>query len=183
MASVHPQIELPNACDAADNGAPSEDEAMTKVHPTANDGHTGTPLEPDVRSYDQARTPRRYSKRQCEVQRAEFRAMALLSLNELYEFATEELAALHLFDSNPRSSTHQKRVTTDLLNMYHLCDFFVKPLTLRFRCSFMEISAGSKQTPLHFVSHAWSTALRDTLSMLNYDAQCHKLTPKTTFYW
>ena len=67
--------------------------AMDKVDPTVDEGKVvdETPSRPDPRSYDQARTPSRYSKRQCTVERAEFRAMALLHLNELYEFAAEEL--------------------------------------------------------------------------------------------
>ena len=175
--------------DAANNGTPSDSAAnkaeTTKVDPTADEGQAvdDTPSTPDPRSYDQARTPHRYSKRQCKVQQAEFRAMALLHLNELYEFAAEELSVLHLVDRNPHSSTHEKRVTKDLLNMYLLCDLFVKPLTARFECSFMEITAGSEQRPLHFVSHAWATALCDTLSMLNWHAKCHDLNAKTSYYW
>ena len=90
---------------------------------------------------------------------------------------------LHLVDRNPHSSTHEKRVTKDMLNMYLLCDLFVKPLTARFECSFMEMTTSSKQRPLHFVSHAWATALCDTLSMLDWHAKCHNLNPKNTFYW
>ena len=208
MVGVQPQFELPGAMGRiADNGEPmlvqevdddqhavgeepdannpSEHAAKGKVHPTVDEGQAvdDTPSTPDPRSYDQARTPPRYSKRQCKVQQAEFRAMALLHLNELYEFAAEELSALHLVDRNPHSSTHAKRVTKDLLNLYHLDHFFVRPLTFQFKCSFMEISSPSEQRPLHFVSHAWSTALCDTLSMLNWHNKCHNLTASTSFYW
>ena len=85
--------------------------------------------------------------------------MSLAGLNELHEFAVSELVELQLRDTN------QQRVTEDVLNMYHLCQFFVKPLTARFQCSFMEIAADSEQSPRFFVSHAWSTVLRDTLLM------------------
>ena len=168
-----------------DANNPSEHAAKGKVDPTVDEGQAvdDTPSTPDPRSYDQARTPHRYSKRQCKVQQAEFRAMALLHLNELYEFAAEELSVLHLVDRNPHSSTHEKRVTKDLLNLYHLDHFFVRPLTFQFKCSFMEISSPSEQRPLHFVSHAWSTALCDTLSMLNWHNKCHNLTASTSFYW
>ena len=90
------------------------------VHPTDDEGQAvdGTPSTPDPRSYDQARIPPRYSKRQYEVQRAELRAMALLYLNEFCEFAADELSVLHLVDRNPHSSTHEQRVAKALENHF-----------------------------------------------------------------
>ena len=136
-----------------------------------------------TRSYDSQRVPpRRYSKRRCTVPRADFVQWRCLDSTSCLSLA-DELSALHLIDGNRYSSTHQQRVTKELLNMHHLCDFFVKPLTVRFQCSFMEISADLESRPLYFVSHAWSTVLHHTLSMLNWHAKCHDLASDSTFYW
>ena len=38
------------------------------------------------------------------------------------------------------------------LNMYHLCEHFVVPLTKRYQCSWVEMVATSEQLPVWFVS-------------------------------
>ena len=75
--------------DAANNSAPSASAATKaetiKLDPTDDEGQAvgDTPSTTDPCSYNRARTPSCYSNRRCKVQRAEFRAMALLHLNEL----------------------------------------------------------------------------------------------------
>ena len=66
-------------------------------------------------------------------------------------------------------------MTFDIANMYHLCQLFVKPLTVQFKCSFVELVATAPQPPQWFLSHAWSTAFKDTLSMLEWHRQCRGL--------
>ena len=51
---------------------------------------------------------------------------------------------------------------------YTISEAFLKPLTLRFRCSFVELVANEKQPPRWFVSHWWGTPLQQTLKMLTY---------------
>ena len=58
----------------------------------------------------------------------------------------------------------------------------MKPLTKPFECSFVELVATGEQPPLWFVSHAWSTPLNETLSMLEWHSKCRKLDPNTP-YW
>ncbi|CAE8690688.1 unnamed protein product [Polarella glacialis] len=52
------------------------------------------------------------------------------------------------------------------VNMYHVCQHFVLPLTKAEGCSYVELVASELQPPQWLVSHAWSTAFAATANML-----------------
>jgi hypothetical protein len=59
---------------------------------------------------------------------------------------------------------------------YHICDIIVKPITCRYRCSFVELVAREdRQDPIWFVSHFWGTPFSQTVEMLSWHAEAHEL--------
>merc|ERR1719456_1384325 len=67
--------------------------------------------------------------------------------------------------------------------MYHLDPNFVRPLTIQYSCSFVELVPAKAQTPVWFVSHFWGTPFAQTLALLAFHAAQRALPPKTTPYW
>lgn len=66
---------------------------------------------------------------------------------------------------------------------YHICDIIVKPITRRYRCSFVELVAREdRQDPIWFVSHFWGTPFSQTVEMLSWHAEAHEL-PDDVTYW
>ena len=111
------------------------------------------------------------------------RAISIGQVEEFFRFMLQEMLEQDFIDDNPYSSTHNQAISEAILNMYHCCTFFVKPLSKPFQCSFQELVAEVEQLPLWFCSHAWSTALRDTVAMLKWHKECHDLTPGEALYW
>ena len=69
-----------------------------------------------------------------------------------------------------------------LCSRYHICGHFVKPLTTRDRCSWVELVATGPQSPTWFISHWWGTPFSQTLEMLSWHGEVHKL-KETDAYW
>ena len=74
------------------------------------------------------------------------------------------------------------QVFEEEVNLYTICKALVKPLTLRFRCSFVELVAAGPQEPLWFVSHWWGTPFRQTASLIAFHALERELSPAAA-YW
>ena len=109
-------------------------------------------MEPELWSSDTIEYRHLYCATQgCSVAQTEHRAMTLQQLDLLSEFATQELDQRQIMDTNEYSATRGERITLDILNMYHMCDYFVKRLTRAFQCSFMELVADGPQPPLWYV--------------------------------
>merc|ERR1712166_879330 len=68
------------------------------------------------------------------------------------------------------------------INMYNICTQFVKPLTARYQCSWVELVATGAQLPVWFISHAWATPFAQTLEMLLWHMTVHQLSIDSA-YW
>lgn len=70
-------------------------------------------------------------------------------------------------------------------NLYHICDSIVKPMTARFRCSWVNLIMDKveDQIPTFFVSHWWGGGFEETLSMLRFHAWKRKQESKKEVYW
>eukprot|EP00929_Paragymnodinium_shiwhaense_P094114 TRINITY_DN54555_c0_g1_i2.p1 TRINITY_DN54555_c0_g1~~TRINITY_DN54555_c0_g1_i2.p1 ORF type:complete len:964 (-),score=214.96 TRINITY_DN54555_c0_g1_i2:44-2935(-) len=70
------------------------------------------------------------------------------------------------------------------VNMYHINQHFVMPLTQAEKCSYAEFVTTGRQAPQWMISHAWSTAFPSTLKMLQLHSQLrHRDKALETFYW
>ncbi|CAJ1377812.1 unnamed protein product [Effrenium voratum] len=112
--------------------------------------------------------PKSYESLGAEIAGEHRRAITLAQIQELASYV-EELAALQVFD-------------WEEVNLYTICKALVKPLTLRFRCSFVELVAAGPQEPLWFVSHWWGTPFRQTASLIAFHALERELSPAAA-YW
>lgn len=72
---------------------------------------------------------------------------------------------------------------TKSASMYELCDFIIKPLTKRFRCSWVRYITRvlREQQPRFFVSHWWGGAFQETLEKLRLHQE--SLDVKGEAYW
>eukprot|EP00931_Biecheleriopsis_adriatica_P054841 TRINITY_DN32310_c0_g1_i1.p1 TRINITY_DN32310_c0_g1~~TRINITY_DN32310_c0_g1_i1.p1 ORF type:complete len:1005 (-),score=233.26 TRINITY_DN32310_c0_g1_i1:183-3197(-) len=129
---------------------------------------------------DDVPVPSRYKRGAVRVAETHRRAITLTQLNELGELVETVLQAVDVQDPNP--NTNLGRITPANVNLYHINDLFVMPLTKAEVCSFTEILMDGPQDPAWFVSHWWGTPFGDSLPMMNYHAQVHEL-PSASPYW
>eukprot|EP00929_Paragymnodinium_shiwhaense_P104556 TRINITY_DN69114_c0_g1_i1.p1 TRINITY_DN69114_c0_g1~~TRINITY_DN69114_c0_g1_i1.p1 ORF type:complete len:983 (-),score=270.31 TRINITY_DN69114_c0_g1_i1:294-3242(-) len=128
--------------------------------------------------------PSKYLARGCEVAETHHRSIALQDLNDFGDFANQVLTTCEILlaRENAGSGRSDQRITWDNVNLYHINDLLVMPLTRPFNCAFAEVVGHGPQDPLWFVSHWWGTAFKDTLRMLNFHQAQHALQARTP-YW
>ena len=121
--------------------------------------------------------------RRAEIELTEQRATTIGQLRSLATLIQWVLERCELIDNNSYSATNGQRIVWEIANMYHICDEIIMPLTARpCECSWVEMVAEHAQEPVWFVSHAWLTCLKQTLEMLNWHVEVHKLSMDTP-YW
>ena len=144
-----------------------------------------------------------YESRGAVIAEGEYRAITLPQLHSLATLINQVLDIRDLIDNNKHSSTHGQKITWLMANMcvsillccrhfflisvmflrYQICDEFVKPLTKRDMCSWVELVTNKdKQECVWFMSHAWLTPFNQTLEMLDWHTRVHQL-PGHTGYW
>ncbi|CAE8626046.1 unnamed protein product, partial [Polarella glacialis] len=122
--------------------------------------------------------PDKYQRSSQKILRTEHRAIHLGQLEELAELLKEVLSKADLRDSHSSDA----RITWQCVNLYHINDHVVMPLTRPARCSFVELVASGPQKPVWFVSHWWGTPFRQTVELLGFHASKRHL-PKECPYW
>mmetsp|Transcript_89191 Transcript_89191/g.170916 ORF Transcript_89191/g.170916 Transcript_89191/m.170916 type:complete len:650 (-) Transcript_89191:82-2031(-) len=120
--------------------------------------------------------PAIYRSRGSTIPETELRAITLGQISDLAALIQQVLAKAVIEDR------FVGRVGWNNVNMYHIDPNFVKPLTLDFRCSFVELVASGPQPPRWFVSHWWGTAFHQTVALLNFHASQRSLSMETP-YW
>jgi len=106
-----------------------------------------------------------YKARSCEVPETHKRAMKLKDFLQLGELVEKVVAKYKHTDK----CTGQA-VRKDTVNLYHINDLIVMPLTGPCACSFMEMVSSGPQDPVWFISHWWGTPFLDTLRMMRLHA-------------
>lgn len=121
--------------------------------------------------------PKHYWARGAEITKTEHRAIKLSQLNEL-------AALVHQVFTKEEYLDHfsEKVITWDTVNLYHINEHQVLPLTYRFQSSFVDLIADDEQKPVWFISHWWGTPFKETVALMNWHARCRKLGITTT-YW
>lgn len=134
----------------------------------------------DINWTSQVAVPERYQQRAAWVEDTHRRAITLGQLEDLGVLVQRVLESLEILDPRPESG--RCRITWPGVNLYHINELFVLPLTRQEQCSFVELIAGGPQEPRWFISHWWGTPFRDSLCMLGFHSKVHQL-PKDTPYW
>ncbi|CAK0838434.1 unnamed protein product, partial [Prorocentrum cordatum] len=153
---------------------------------------TQVPKLSDVDWTQTVEVPECYRKRAAWIAETHHRAITLKQLGELGDLARTRgsheprkivrtvVEKMHIIDPSPDHSVG--RITWSNINLYHINDLFVMPLTKAEQCSLVDLIALGPQEPQWFISHWWGTPFQDSLSMLQYHAAVHN-TPLTTAYW
>lgn len=108
--------------------------------------------------------PERYQGGGCRIEDTAKRGLTLEMLEGLFTLIKDVLDAGYKIVDNISG----EEVTIDTINLYHVDEHFVKPLTKKHQCSFVELAATEETVcePKFFVSHWWGTPLIDTIRML-----------------
>ena len=127
--------------------------------------------------------PQNYLLRGATIKDTAERAITFAQLADFGNFIQRVLKEVLIVETKKRSALYRQRLTSENLEMYSVCKYFVKPLTEPHQCSFVDLVATAEaQPPKWFVSHAWSTPFSQTVSMLEFHRQQRGLLP-TTPYW
>lgn len=94
------------------------------------------------------------------------RGMSRASFMAIGDLITEVLGKYVHTDRHGQTLVNMANV-----NLYHINELFVMPLTTQHLCSFMEISEAGPMPPTWFISHWWGTPFFDTLRMLALHAK------------
>jgi hypothetical protein len=86
------------------------------------------------------------------------------------------------FDRSPYN--YGKPLFLESINLYHVCDWVVKPATARHSCSYVELVATdpAKRKPAWFVSHWWGEAVLDFIACVEKHAEVRGL-GEDAVYW
>jgi len=126
--------------------------------------------------------PEAYLKQGSTIPDTALRAIKLFQLQALVDLVFDVLAKVSIIETSHHSTICGEQITWPCVNMYQIASHFIIPLTASFLCSFVELVATGEQSPVWFASHAWSTAFKETMSMLRFHARVRKLADSTT-YW
>ena len=133
--------------------------------------------------YRRVALPEIYEERGTTIDDTAKRGITNQQLNQASDFVNWVLTDVEIVETSEFSPLRGKSLTPDNVSMYSVHDYFVFPLTLPHRCSFVDlVSTAKAQPPKWFVSHAWSTPFSQTVSMLRLHMQSRDL-PPTTPYW
>ncbi|CAK9077616.1 unnamed protein product [Durusdinium trenchii] len=120
--------------------------------------------------------PKSFEQRSSEIADCAERGVLLEDLQDLAVYAEEVSEASYL--TNHKGSA----VAWPAVNLYVINDHFVKPFTLPFKCSWVELVSAGPQPPTWFVSHWWGTPFFQTVSLLEFHTQ-QRLLEKDAPYW
>lgn len=129
----------------------------------------------------QVKLPEAFQQLGSRIPATEHRAMKLSQLQSLGSLLHSILEAVDL-DRNGSKICFEptsERKQEVALDMYAIDAHCVKPFTLAFRCSFVELLALGKQTPRCFVSHYWGSLIsKETLDPGPLNPRLHSSTPR-----
>ncbi|CAL1171926.1 unnamed protein product [Cladocopium goreaui] len=109
--------------------------------------------------------------RAINVPQTECRGISLKQLSQLVDFIRDHA---HLWvETYSGSPNFEQPLELQTFNLYHTSHWVIKPATLRYRCSFVELVAKDAETqfPCWFVSHAWQEAVCRFVACLRQHAE------------
>ncbi|CAE8706501.1 unnamed protein product, partial [Polarella glacialis] len=120
--------------------------------------------------------PQAYRNRTVTLDKAELCGIRVQQVWELAELVQQVVQKGLILDQKNRP------LTENSVNMHDVVLHFVKPLTMRFLCAFVEVLATGAQTPKWFASHWWGTPFRQTARLLQFHA-AQRQVPDGAYYW
>eukprot|EP00913_Durusdinium_trenchii_P034169 g31978.t1 len=102
------------------------------------------------------------------------RGVLVAQFSKLAEVVAEVLNREWVLDEGPYAADPGSPLSWFKVNMYHICQHFIIPLTSEHACSYVELVASDLQPPEWMVSHAWSTHFAATAEMLKQHALSRK---------
>lgn len=110
--------------------------------------------------------PEHYHSVGLRIEETHLRGLTVEMLEELADIIQKVLEAGYTITDKVSG----EKVTMDTMNLYHVDEHFIRPLTQAHQCSFVElftqVKTKEEATPTFFVSHWWGTPLIDTIRML-----------------
>lgn len=110
--------------------------------------------------------PEQYQSVGLRIEETHLRGLSVKRLEELVDLIRKVLEAGYTIHDQESGED----VTMDTMNLYHVDEHFIRPLTEAHQCSFVELCTKVKTkedaAPMFFVSHWWGTPLLDTIRML-----------------
>jgi len=109
------------------------------------------------------------------VESPEHRAVSLAQLKHLLGWAASHCHRWR--DPKTRSKLH-----IDVMNLYQINHWLIKPATKEKECAFYELLSKEKQTPAWYVVQWWGEKVSNLLSCLEAHASLRKLSPQSGFW-
>lgn len=116
---------------------------------------------------------------------AQNRAISLRQLRQVVAYIEShalEDGSLPWTDRYEESPTYNNRLHVDSINLYHVIDWVVKPITRNSSCSLVEMVAKSEQKPRWFISHAWAEPVKNFVAAVTQHAEVRGLS-EDDYYW
>ena len=119
--------------------------------------------------------PERYKQVGRRVEETYLRVVTIKMLEDLAKLIKKVLSKGYKITDEHNGGI---AVTMETINLYHIDEHFVKPLTEQHQCSFAELAWDKEyamgSVPYFFVSHWWGTPLIDTIRMTKlHEVNCH----------
>mmetsp|Transcript_90216 Transcript_90216/g.254531 ORF Transcript_90216/g.254531 Transcript_90216/m.254531 type:complete len:1426 (-) Transcript_90216:73-4350(-) len=111
------------------------------------------------------------------------RGLTLRQLRRVLNFAEAQCGRWR--DLEPRSKTSGLQLNMEILNLYHMSSWLIKPSTRHTKpvaCAFVELMAKSSQTPKWYVSHWWGEPIREFFRCLELHSRMRQLHPSHPFW-
>ncbi|CAB9517629.1 expressed unknown protein [Seminavis robusta] len=178
-----PLIALQRAKTLLDNPSSLHSSSESSLGPAIADSMRSLPRpSEEIPTFERFRNPQR-----TVMDGAHNRAVSLRQLRLLVSYLREHADAngfLPWTDWNPASQlTYGRKLHMQNVNMYHLVEFVIKPVTKDCKCSLVEIlSDQQQQPPKWFVSHVWSEPLVNFLLSIEEHARVRGIS-EDEFYW
>ena len=118
------------------------------------------------------------------IQKTELRAMTLDQLQQLIAFIdrhADEDGFLHDSNGQPWLDWEGQTLHKDLINLYDVTKYIIKPATAEQKCSYVELVAPAgttSQEPKWFVSHWWGEPVKDFFEALKEHARVRQISPR-----
>eukprot|EP00930_Biecheleria_cincta_P053116 TRINITY_DN3847_c0_g1_i6.p1 TRINITY_DN3847_c0_g1~~TRINITY_DN3847_c0_g1_i6.p1 ORF type:complete len:439 (+),score=61.81 TRINITY_DN3847_c0_g1_i6:133-1449(+) len=119
---------------------------------------------------------------QSYIHQTEHRALTLEQLAQIVRFASGQCSKWHDRAPARLSNTSGQRLALEILNLYHVSDWMIRPATRQMNCSFVELLAATEQVPNWYISHWWGNLFCDLTKCLSKHAAV-RLLPVEASYW
>ncbi|CAL1159332.1 unnamed protein product [Cladocopium goreaui] len=110
----------------------------------------------------------------------EHRAISMDQLSRIWAFIKQHCRRWH--DFFKISPTRGQPLTAEIINLYHLDAWLIRPATQAENCSMVELMASKAQTPQWFISHWWGEPVHAFTTCVKRHAEIRQL-PGTSCYW